>query len=190
MRVLCLGDSNTYGYDPRSFFGGQYPPASRWVDILAGETGWTCINAGESGMEIPHRLYELLWLRRTLEDARPIDFLIIMLGGNDMLQGADAGETAARMEELLGRFSLSGENILLIAPPPMEEGEWITEARLLEESSRLGAEYEALARKVGVRFADAGKWRIPMTFDGVHFTEEGHRRFAAHLLHTLRDRIK
>ena len=24
-RILCFGDSNTYGYDPRSYFGSQYP---------------------------------------------------------------------------------------------------------------------------------------------------------------------
>ena len=25
MRIACLGDSNTYGYDPHSPFGGRYP---------------------------------------------------------------------------------------------------------------------------------------------------------------------
>ncbi len=38
--VLCFGDSNTYGYDPRSYFGGRYDADSRWVDILAAKTGW------------------------------------------------------------------------------------------------------------------------------------------------------
>ena len=53
MRVLCFGDSNTYGYDPRSYFGGRYPAISRWVDLLAAKTGWDVINAGENGREIP-----------------------------------------------------------------------------------------------------------------------------------------
>ena len=35
MNVICFGDSNTYGYDPRSWLGGRYDPDSRWVDILA-----------------------------------------------------------------------------------------------------------------------------------------------------------
>ncbi len=39
MRMLCYGDSNTYGYDPRGFFGGSYPAESRWVGILAEKTG-------------------------------------------------------------------------------------------------------------------------------------------------------
>ena len=24
MNVICFGDSNTYGYDPRSYLGGRY----------------------------------------------------------------------------------------------------------------------------------------------------------------------
>ena len=29
MKVLCFGDSNTWGYDPRSPLGGRYGPDSR-----------------------------------------------------------------------------------------------------------------------------------------------------------------
>ena len=39
MKVICFGDSNTYGYDPRSYFGGQYPAQNRWVDLLAQKYG-------------------------------------------------------------------------------------------------------------------------------------------------------
>ena len=39
MKILCFGDSNTYGYGPRFFFGSQYPPRHRWVDLLAGKLG-------------------------------------------------------------------------------------------------------------------------------------------------------
>ena len=30
MKVICFGDSNTYGYDPRSFLGDRYGPTDRW----------------------------------------------------------------------------------------------------------------------------------------------------------------
>ena len=53
MKVLCFGDSNTYGYDPRSYFGGRYAADSRWVDLLARKTGWKVENLGEPGREIP-----------------------------------------------------------------------------------------------------------------------------------------
>lgn len=29
MKVICYGDSNTYGYDPRSYIGGRYPAGAR-----------------------------------------------------------------------------------------------------------------------------------------------------------------
>lgn len=78
MNVICFGDSNTYGYDPRSYFGGRYEADSRWVDILVAETGWTIRNMGHNGREIP-------------TSAPPFpadtDLLIVMLGTNNLLQG-------------------------------------------------------------------------------------------------------
>lgn len=53
MKAICFGDSNTYGYDPRGYFGGRYDADSRWVDILAAETDWTGYNMGQNGREIP-----------------------------------------------------------------------------------------------------------------------------------------
>lgn len=53
MKVICFGDSNTYGYDPRGYLGGRYDADGRWVDILATETGWTICNMGQNGQEIP-----------------------------------------------------------------------------------------------------------------------------------------
>ena len=49
MKVLCYGDSNTYGYDPRGFFGDCYPKESRWVDILAQKLKWEIQNEGQNG---------------------------------------------------------------------------------------------------------------------------------------------
>ena len=55
---------------------------------------------------------------------------------------------------------------------------WVTEARLLSDSAELAAQYQALAEKIGVRLADAGHWKMELAFDGVHFTETGHKAFA------------
>ena len=45
MRLLCFGDSNTYGYDPRSYLGGRYGETVRWPCLLAerrsGPAAWT-----------------------------------------------------------------------------------------------------------------------------------------------------
>lgn len=46
MQVVCFGDSNTYGYDPRSRVGGRYAKNSRWMDLLAAKTGWDILPLG------------------------------------------------------------------------------------------------------------------------------------------------
>lgn len=189
MRILCLGDSNTYGYDPRSWMGDRYPADIRWTDRLAAATGWEVLNAGQNGREIPHRAAELAQADRLLASAGPLDLLAVMLGSNDLLQNPrfTAGDTAGRMEAFLGHLleGCAPPPLLLIAPPPMRPGIWVTEERLLTESSILADAYGALARRLGIRFADAGPWGVDLLFDGVHFSEAGHRTFAARMRKVL-----
>lgn len=47
-RILCFGDSNTWGYDPR---GGRYDEETRWpmrLQRLLGE-GFTVVEEGFNG---------------------------------------------------------------------------------------------------------------------------------------------
>lgn len=178
MRVLCLGDSNTYGFDPRAYFGGRYPEKDRWVNILAQKTGWEVQNAGENGLEIPHRAYDLCVYRQFVSSCLPLDRVVVMLGYNDLLQGAEVPEVLARMERFLTELPVAREKILLVAPPPMRLGPWVTEERTLAASRELNRRYRPLAQRMGTAFADAGQWNIELTYDNVHFSEAGHRAFA------------
>ena len=177
MNVICFGDSNTYGYDPRSYFGGRYSPDSRWPDILGEQTGWAVLNQGENGREIP-----------TAEVRFPpgTDLLIILLGTNDLLQSRSPEQAAERLEQFLSGISLDRSKILVIAPPPMTLGAWVPSQQLIDDSHAFVWLCQALAEHLGICFADAGKWDIPLAYDGVHFTEQGHRAFAAGLLEELR----
>lgn len=172
MTVLCFGDSNTYGYDPRAFLSGRYPADSRWVDLLAGKTGWEVVNLGENGRCIP------LWPVTLPADA---DLIIVMLGTNDLLQGCTPEKAADRMKHFLQGLPVAPEHILLIAPPPMVPGEWVTDPSLIQSSRLLAGYYRELAGQLGIRFADAGNWKVSLAYDGVHFTGQGHRVFAEKL---------
>ena len=175
MKLWCFGDSNTYGYDPCGFFGGRY--AAPWPALLAEKTGFQVINDGKNGRMVPEREYEILQFRR---DA---DALIVMLGTNDLLEGATARETAARMEAFLNRCDMP--LVLLVSPPPFVRGAWVPDDGLVEESKNLARQYEGLAKRLGLPYADAGEWDIALAYDGVHFTEEGHMRFAEGLASCL-----
>ena len=181
MKILCFGASNTYGYDPRSYFGSQYPAQHRWVDLLAEKLNCTAINAGENGREIPRREGELQRFDLMLSNQKPLDMLVVMLGGNDLLQGNTVEAVAQRMESFLERIQLERSKIVLIGPPRMKPGAWITDARILEDCVRLNAAYDNVAEKMGIRFVDATDWEIEVTFDGVHYSEKGHVAFAEQL---------
>ena len=174
MRILCFGDSNTYGYDPRSFFGDRYGAEDRWVDLLAEQTGHECINAGANGREIPRNPYAL----RLLTEHTSVDVFLVMLGTNDLLQGASAMEAGTRMETFLTPMLPHCNHILLIAPPPMKRGAWVPTDGLVAESIRLAEEYKLLAEKLSISFVDTRGWNIELTFDGVHFTEGRHHSFS------------
>ena len=88
MTILCYGDSNTYGFDPRSWLGERYPADVRWTGLL-------------------------------------------------------------------------------------------------RESARLGDCCRRLAEERGISFADAGEWGVSLLFDGVYFSPEGHRTFAAGIRRAL-----
>ena len=177
MNIICFGDSNTYGYDPRGYFGGRYDADSRWVDILARETGWTVCNMGQNGREIPSAAPAFL------DDT---NLLIVMLGTNDLLRGRSPEQATERLERFLSGISLDRSKILLIAPPPVTLGAWVPSQQLIDESHAFARLCQTLAEQMGIHFADAGKWDIPLAYDGVHFTEQGHRAFAAGLLEVLK----
>jgi len=64
------------------------------------------------------------------------------------------------------------------APPQMEPGAWVGNPRTVKESHRLAGCYEAVARRLGIAFADAVAPGVGLAFDGVHFSETGHQAFA------------
>lgn len=169
MKVICFGDSNTYGYENLTYIGGRYGADSRWVDLLAQKTGWNIINEGVNGREIP---------RTTVPVPADTDLYIVMLGTNDLLQDNDISKVLSRMKNFINSLSIEKNKILLLAPPPMKAGFWVETEELIVRSKQLADEYEALARELGVMFVNAGEWNVELVFDGIHFSEKGHRAFA------------
>ena len=172
MRILCYGDSNTLGFDPRSFFGDLYERP--WPLILSEHPAFQVRVDAACGREIP---------KNSIAFPDDTELLILMLGTNDLLQGADVEKITQRMELFLS--GIEGPHILLLAPPPLRRGEWVSDEELIIRSCRLAEEFRCVARNRGIPFLNTGEWDIPLAFDGVHFTEVGHRLFAEKLMEDI-----
>jgi lysophospholipase L1-like esterase len=188
--IICYGDSNTFGYDPRLGGGGRYPKEARWVELLAEKLGCRMENQGVCGRCIPRMNSQIWQIKSQLDawrNAKPPVQIWVMLGTNDLLMERSimASEVAGRMKyflETLLSFDVSASDILLIAPPKMRRGTWVEDDALVDESLRLGSEYKSVSEELGIRFVDAGKWDLDLCFDGVHLSEAGHLKFAEHML--------
>ena len=209
VRVVCYGDSNTYGFDPDPY-ADRYPESVRWTCVLQEQlgNGWQIIEEGKNGRATGYRMDSVFMVNEEgpedlvsrLEAHQPVDMLILMLGTNDCLPsyGLSAEEVAAGMEALiLAVKAWAGQNgtvcptILLVAPPVMDDSILQTSAGSQETAEyirkvrELGDLYRQLAEKHACLFADARDGIELSSLDHLHLTEKGHAQLAALLKRTL-----
>lgn len=154
MKILCFGDSNTYGFDPRGFFGGRYEDNGRWPEVLGALSSHQVINQGQNGRTIPHRENEAALFRNTLENTKP-DLLIIMLGTNELLTGFEPEDARRRMEGLLNHVP-EGIRVMLIGPPAISRGEWVSDEKIIQGIPKISELYRELARERGYALPCSG----------------------------------
>ncbi len=91
-RIVCFGDSNTWGYNAET--NGRFDDDARWTGVLSDElgNGYSVVEEGMNGrttvFEDPlnEGLCGIKNLFITLMSHSPLDLLIIMLGTNDTKQ--------------------------------------------------------------------------------------------------------
>ncbi len=202
-RILCFGDSLTWGYDPQS--GTRFPLPDTWPYVLAAELdpapdviveglpGRTTVvdspyAVGRSGAE---------FLGPLLESHAPVDAVIIMLGTNDLQDplNLSARHAASGLWTLLDIALRSAcgpdgaaPQVLAVAPPHIVAPTGfmgVFYAGREQESRQLAATYRPVAERAGVAFFDAGSVVEPADPDGVHLDIEGHRQLGQALAPAL-----
>ncbi len=182
--IVFYGDSNTYGYDARDFFGGRFSEKERWVSLVAKElgTGFNVIEEGLNGRRLPDIAIEESYLTHMTERLTYGDYFVIMLGTNDILHEShpDAKAAAHKMGRLLEWVSVpafsQGFSVIVIAPVPIADSPEYHDHH--EQSLILNTAYEKLCAEYGAVFMNADSWNVSLACDGVHFSEEGHSAFA------------
>lgn len=184
-KLLCFGDSNTYGYRP---YDGRWDQNTRWTGRLAAALGpeYQVVEAGLNGRYAGS--FDPLWPEKNGREVigsyvrreKPLHLLILMLGANDALL-ATAEDVAADMEGLVRQACAAMGDapcpILLLAPG----GGWNA------ETEKLAPAYEELAERLGLLFADTGEWDAGLAEDGCHLSAAGHRCFCRHILRIIQE---
>jgi lysophospholipase L1-like esterase len=192
-RVLCYGDSNTWGYEPAT--GERFPEGVRWPGVLQkvlGE-GFRVIEEALNGRTTVHEdpveenRNGRSYLRPCLESHAPLDLVVIALGVNDLKArfGLSASDVADGVGALATIAKTSGAGpgggapeVLIVVPPPIGQ---LTDAtqmfRGAEEKSRgFSEQYRRVARQRGCALLDAGEVVVPSGADGIHLEAAEHRK--------------
>lgn len=187
--VLCFGDSNTWGADPRDI--SRLPYDQRWPTVLQrslGE-GWVVIPEGLSnrttGFDDP-----LITDRNgrasfaMLADSHlPLDWVVVMLGTNDAKQrfSHTPEEATVAVGDIARMAQARGAEVLIVAPAPMtwpiRFSEFTPES--VGFSERLAPLYQAESARLSCAFLDAGNVIPVSPLDGVHLDEVAHALLGA-----------
>jgi len=202
--ILCFGDSNTWGYSPQD--GNRFPPDIRWTGVLQKSLGadYRIIEEGLNGRttfinedERPLRSGSDV-LQIILESHRPLDFVIIMLGTNDLkvefnLSVEEIAQGAKTLCEMVLNSEYLADNIpqiLLVSPTHIgssimpDQEEFFKQAR--EKSYQFAEHYEKAAAEIGVHFLDAANIVGPSKVDGVHWDADQHVKFGKELANLVK----
>ena len=200
--ILCFGDSNTWGYSPQD--GSRHPPDVRWTGVLQKSLGanYRVIEEGlngrttfinEEGDEARPLRSGSDVLQIILESHRPLDFVTIMLGTNDLklefnLTVEQIAQGAKELCETVLNSEYLADNppqILLISPTHIgstimpDQEEFFNQAR--EKSYRFAEHYQKAASDLGIHFLDAAKIVAPSEGEGVHWDADQHIKFGKEL---------
>lgn len=208
--IICLGDSNTHGYcaDPADCADpelARFNEDERWTCLLQKALGEDCkvFEEGLSGRTtvFTDPLYEgldaLHYLRPCLTSHEPVSLLIVMLGTNDSKEqfGMNAFAISLGMRRLVQKAQTTEcwgpggkPNILIIAPPIIEEGVLTSPVAdemgtmghgCVEKSRKLPAYFKRVAEETGCHFLDANQVGAEFnTIDFMHLTRKGHAALA------------
>lgn len=194
-RIMIFGDSMTYGFDPRGYFGGRYPEPVRWTSrlsqIMTGQ--WEILSDAANGREIPGSPKEIDYAKSVMTKALPLDMVAVLLGTNDYLNmyEPDIVEVVGRMKKFLEalrdteELKAAGTALMLIAPPYIHTKEDSFYAKYDTTNGLFSKAYKALAEHMGIWFVDASQWNLEPSFDHIHLSEEGNIRFADRMEETL-----
>jgi len=201
-RVLCFGDSNTWGYIPGS--GERFEYNKRWTGILANflAENYSIIEEGLNGRTInnedplnPGR-NGLKYLLPCLESHKPLDIIILYLGTNDLKYyfSNSIQNISINIQKMIqiireGQYGYKNKipDIILLPIPHTFDNVMpnssFRDSR--EKSISLTLEYQNISRIMHCHFLDITTKIKVSKIDGIHLDEENHFKLASLLFEKI-----
>ena len=182
-RILCYGDSNTWGFNPVN--GLRLQENDRWPGVLRSSlgSGFEIIEDGLNGRAV---LSCAGMFSDVMHKNEPLDVIIIFLGINDIFfeNEVKIGDIIDGIKNII---RTSAENVqsgftkpeviligtVPINPDSMENCFYEQEAAKVE---KLGEKLSLLAGSEGCGFIDSGRIILSSELDGIHLDAEAHRK--------------
>ena len=203
-RILCYGDSNTWGYVPASD-AVRYPTTVRYPRVLNTLLGddYEVIEEGLPGRTmISDDFKEMVGNRngslefgQAVYSSLPLDYIVIMLGTNDVkyLHQATAVKCAislerdyiTRIEQKLAGKIKNEPKIIVVVPPVIGNGDPMFLKSDILETKLMNIEYHVIAKRHNCLFIDNDG--LETGIDGVHLTEKSHLLLADKLYKLIKD---
>lgn len=208
-RILCFGDSNTWGYDGAT--GDRFAADVRWTGVMQRQLGsdYLVIEEGYNGRTtvmpdiVEGRLSGIDYFRPCLDSQSPLDLVILMLGTNDLKIrfGLEAQCICRGLYQYLDALKITpmaGEapKVLLASPILLDTS--YKENELFRgmfgedgvaRSEALAPAYRRFAEEAGIGFIDAAAFAKAAPADGIHMGAEDHAALGRAMAARVREMI-
>lgn len=200
-RILCYGDSNTWGFVPGK--GTRFSKEERWTGIVQRELGdeYEIIEDGINGRTtiwdhpfLGEYVNGYKGLPYSLFRSKPIDLVFLMLGSNDHLYTNSAGiyrgiykvAKAIKYADIVFEGSTDGSRGIFIDKPNVILASPIVSAECTKdnadgtnryiESRRAVEEIRKVSEVLGLEFFDASLYSEASEIDGIHMDSANHKK--------------
>ena len=194
-KILCYGDSNTFGFNPSN--GLMFDKNIRWTDILQNNliNEFEVINEGfcdRTGFTDNPKGFIFSAQKhfpKILSDISFIDILILAIGTNDLqFQYNITSETIKNgLEKLINTAKAKSGKIIII--PPVKLNEQILKGYFkcqfdqtsIDKSKHIDTIYKNTAKEFNCFYFDINEFTKPSDIDGLHYSEFSHNIIACKL---------
>ena len=200
-KIICYGDSNTFGFNPKD--GTRFDENTRWTSLLQNYLGeeYEVVNEGMcdrtgfvnnpkgSLFSAPKHFPKII------SNSNKSDILILWIGTNDLQfqYNISIDMIEKGLKNLIKSAKDKVEKIIVVPPVILNNKildgffSFQFDETSIEKSKNIGQIYKTLADTYQCKFFDINEFVHPSDIDGLHYDENSHKIIAEKLTELFRN---